>query len=89
MELVAYYPSFLKQKPKVWGMSLQDMLLLSFVLFVLSQIGFPDLLIILILIVLYFLLMSMRRLYPRRHFEFAFLTKDCVYMKDINEKLSL
>lgn len=89
MKLTACYPSFLKQKPKVWGMSIQDMLLLSIVLFVLTQIGIPDFVIIVTLIALYFAIIGLRRLYPRRHFEFAFITKNHVYMKDINEKLSL
>lgn len=89
MNLKAEYPSFLRAKPKVFGMELSEMFFLSGVLFLLTQLEVSGILILLILGVLYLCITGIKRLYPRRHFEFVFISKNCITMRDINEKLRL
>lgn len=90
MEILrAYYPSFLKQKPLIWGISLQDLLILSGILFVLSNIGVGQIPTLFLIVVFYMGMKLTRKLYPKRHFEFVFLTKSTITREVINEKLRL
>lgn len=87
--LRAYYPSFLKQKPLIWGISLHDLLILSAVLFVLLNIGVGQVPTLFLVIIFYLGMILARKLYPRRHFEFVLITKTTITRKDLNEKLRL
>ena len=89
MNLNARYPSFLKEKPKIWGMTIVEMFILSLILMILSYLEVRDFIIILVLIITYLIQTTLKRIYPKRHLEFALFTKNSVHMKDINEKLSL
>lgn len=88
-ELRAYYPSFLKQRPLVWGMSLQDLLALSGILFVLINVGVGEIPTLISLAFIYFVMVMSRRLYPKRHFEFVLISKNSITRRAINEKLRL
>lgn len=88
-ELRAFYPSFLKQKPLVWGMSLQDLLVLSGILFVLINVGVGEIPTLISLAFIYFVMAMSRRLYPKRHFEFVLISKNSITRRAINEKLRL
>jgi hypothetical protein len=87
--LRAYYPSFLKQKPLIWGISLHDLLILSAVLFVLLNIGVGQVPTLFLIVIFYLAMILVRRFYPRRHFEFVLITKSSITRRDINEKLRL
>ena len=87
--LRAYYPSFLKQKPLIWGISLQDLMILSAILFVLLNIGVGQVPTLFLLVITYSMMILARKLYPRRHFEFVLITKNTITRKDLNEKLRL
>lgn len=39
-------------------------------------------------IIFYLAMIGARKLFPRRHFEFVFLTKNTLTRKDLNEKLT-
>jgi len=88
-DLRAYFPSFLKQKPLVWGMSLQDLLVLSGVLFLLINIGVGEIPTLIFLALIYLSMIAIRRLYPKRHFEFILISKNSITRREINEKLRL
>lgn len=87
--LKAYYPSFLKAKPKVFGMELSEMFFLSGVLLILTQFEVSGIITLLVLGILYLSIIGFKRIYPRRHFEFVLISKNTVTMRNINEKLHL
>jgi hypothetical protein len=85
--LNAHYPSFMKNRPLIWGISLNDLFILSGVLFVMVLLEANELATLLTTIGVYFLMMAARRLFPRRHFEFVLISKNTVTRKDLNAKL--
>jgi hypothetical protein len=86
--LKAYYPSFMKKQPLIWGISLSDLCILSGVLFIMMLIGANEVITLGTTIIFYLAMIGTRRLFPRRHFEFVFLTKNTLTRKDLNEKLT-
>ncbi len=87
--LRAYYPSFLKQRPLIWGISLHDLLILSAVLFISLNIGVGQVPTLFLVILFYIAMIIARKLYPRRHYEFLLISKTIISKKVINEKLRL
>ncbi|MBY0414690.1 MAG: hypothetical protein K2Q18_11010 [Bdellovibrionales bacterium] len=85
--LNAHYPSFMKNQPLIWGISLSDLFILSGVLFVMMLLGANEMTTLATTIAVYLLMISARRLFPRRHFEFVLISKNTVTRKDLNEKL--
>jgi len=86
--LKAHYPSFMKKQPLIWGISLPDLFVLSGLLSVMVLIGASEALTLGITTTFYLSMISARKLFPRRHFEFIFLTKNTLTKKDLNEKLT-
>ncbi len=83
----AYYPSFLKNRPLIWGVSLNDLLLLSGVLFLFVTVGMPEVVTLGGTTAVYGMLILSRRLFPRRHFELVLISKNSITRKVINEKI--
>lgn len=87
--LRAYYPSFLNQKPHIWGISLYDILFLGSILFLCSLIGVGQIPTLILIGSSYLAITVTRTFYPKRHFEFVLISKNSISRKVINEKLSL
>lgn len=85
--LNAYYPSFMKNQPLIWGISLNDLFILSGVLFFMILLGASEMVTLVTSLSVYLLMIGARRLFPRRHFEFVLISKNTVTRKDLNEKL--
>lgn len=85
--LNAQYPSFMKNHPLIWGISLNDLFILSGVLFIMMLLGANEMTTLATTIAVYLLMIGARRLRPRRHFEFVLISKNTVTRKDLNEKL--
>ena len=64
------YPSFLKNEPQIFGITMSDIFKLTISMFGMSLMDMPQELILLFIALIYGSLLMMRRLYPRRHFEF-------------------
>lgn len=73
---MARYPSFLKKEPLIWGISLSDIFKLSFLIFAASAINLPQEGVLAGIVALYGGLITKRKLFPRRHFEFLLKKKD-------------
>ena len=86
--LSSQYPSFLKKQPVIWGISLNDLFILSGILFVLVLIGAPEILTLGATIIFYLALITARKIFPRRHFEFVLISKKTLTRKELNEKLT-
>jgi hypothetical protein len=86
--LKAYYPSFMKNQPLIWGISLSDLCTLGGVIFVMMLTGSSEVITLGTTIIFYLAMIGARKLFPRRHFEFVFLTKNTLTRKDLNEKLT-
>lgn len=85
--LNAHYPSFMKNQPLIWGIGLNDLFILSGVLFVMMLLGANEMTTLATTVAIYLLMIGARRLFPRRHFEFVLISKNTVTRKDLNEKL--
>lgn len=66
------YPSFLKNEPLIWGITMSDIFKLTMSMFVLSFLNIPQEIILFLVVLIYGVLILLRKLYPRRHFEFLF-----------------
>lgn len=73
---MAKYPSFLKKEPLIWGISLSDLIKLSFVMLVLSLLNLSESYILISVAAYYLLLIVVRKSYPKRHFEFLMKKKN-------------
>ena len=85
--LVAYYPSFLRNEPLIWGVSISDLFRLSGVMVVLQLLGAESLIILGATFVAYLVIVTARRLFPRRYFEFYFRRKTLIRRGELNEKI--
>lgn len=85
--LIAAYPSFLKNEPLIWGVSVSDLFRLSGVMVVMQMLGASQLVILGATILFYLGLISARRFFPRRYFEFQLKRKKLIKWSVINEKI--
>ncbi|MDO9181938.1 MAG: hypothetical protein Q7U04_06000 [Bacteriovorax sp.] len=85
--LIATYPSFLKNEPLIWGVSVSDLFRLSFVMVVMQILGASQLVILGATILFYLGLISARSFFPRRYFEFQLKRKKLIKWSVINEKI--
>lgn len=85
--LVATYPSFLKNEPLIWGVSVSDLFRLSGVMVVMQILGASQLVILGATILFYLGLISARRFFPRRYFEFQLKKKKLIKWSVINAKI--
>ena len=85
--LVATYPSFLKNEPLIWGVSVSDLFRLSGVMVVMQMLGASQLVILGATILFYLGSISARRFFPRRYFEFQLKRKKLIKWSVINEKI--
>lgn len=85
--LVAYYPSFLRKEPLIWGVSISDLFRLSGVIVVMQFLGADSLIILGATILAYLVIVSVRRLFPRRYFEFYFKKRRLIKMEELNGKI--
>ncbi len=85
--LVATYPSFLKNEPLIWGVSVSDLFRLSGVMVVLQLLGASQFVILGATILFYLGLISARRFFPRRYFEFQLKKKKIIKWSVLNAKI--
>lgn len=84
--LQATYPSFLKNEPLIWGVSISDLFRLSGVMVILQILGAEQLVILGATILFYLGLISARRFFPRRYFEFKWKKKKLIKWSVFNAK---
>ena len=87
--LIAIYPSFLKNEPLIWGVSVSDLFRLSGVMVVMQMLGADQLVILGATLLFYLGLITARRFFPRRYFEFQFRKKNLIKWSVINEKIKI
>ncbi len=85
--LVAYYPSFLRNEPLIWGVSISDLFRLSGVMVFMQILGADSLIILGATFVAYLVIVTVRRLFPRRYFEFYFKRKISIRSEELNENI--
>lgn len=85
--LIATYPSFLKNEPLIWGVSVSDLFRLSGVMVIMQMLGTSQLMILGATILFYFGLITTRRFFPRRYFEFQLKRKKLIKWRVINAKI--
>lgn len=85
--ILAMYPSFLKNEPLIWGVSVSDLFRLSGVMVVMQMLGAGQLVILGATILFYLGLITARRFFPRRYFEFQLKKKNIIKWSVINEKI--
>jgi hypothetical protein len=83
----ATYPSFLKNEPLIWGISVSDLFRLSGVMVVMQILGAGQLAILGATVLSYVILVTARRLFPRRYFEFQIKRKKVIKRSDLNAKI--
>jgi hypothetical protein len=72
---MVYYPSFLKNEPLIWGISLSDIMKLTFCMFFMSLMDFSQEVILVFLFIIYGSLIFIRRRYQRHYFSFLMKRK--------------
>lgn len=85
--LIATYPSFLKNEPLIWGVSVSDLFRLSGVMVVLQMLGAGQLVILGATILFYLGLITARKFFPRHYFEFQMKRKIFIKRSVINAKI--
>lgn len=85
--LNATYPSFLKNEPLIWGVSVSDLFRLSGVMVFMQIIGAGQLVILGATVISYVLLVTARRLFPRRYFEFQIKKRKMISRGVLNAKI--
>ena len=88
-QLNATYPSFLKNEPLIWGVSVSDLFRLSGVMVVMQMLGADQLVILGATLLFYLGLITARRFFPRRYFEFQLKKKNLIKWSAINEKIKI
>lgn len=84
--LNASYPSFLKNEPLIWGITISDLFRLSGVMVVMQMLGASQLIILGTALLSYLVLITARRLFPRRYFEFQMKRKKIIKWSVLNAK---
>lgn len=85
--LNATYPSFLKNEPLIWGVSVSDLFRLSGVMVFMQIIGAGQLVILGATVFSYVFLIAVRRLFPRRYFEFQIKKRKMIRRGILNAKI--
>ena len=85
--LIATYPSFLKNEPLIWGVTVSDLFRLSFVMVVMQMLGASQLVILGSTVLFYLGLITARRFFPRRYFEFQLKGRKLIKRSVINAKI--
>lgn len=85
--LNATYPSFLKNEPLIWGVSVSDLFRLSGVMVFMQIIGAGQLVILGATVISYVLLITVRRLFPRHYFEFQIKKRKMIRRGVLNAKI--
>lgn len=83
-EINATYPSFLKNEPLIWGVTISDLFRLSGVMVVMQMLGAGQLIILGGTFLSYLGLITARRLFPRRYFEFQLKRKTIIKWSVLN-----
>lgn len=73
---MALYPVFLKKEPLIWGISLSDIFKITAIMFLGAILNLSHELILIIVVLVYGGLITIRKLYPKRHFEFLLSKKN-------------
>ncbi len=84
--LNAIYPSFLKNEPLIWGVSISDLFRLSGVMVVMQMLGAGSIVILGATILFYLGIITARRIFPRRYFEFVWRRKKLIKRNELNAK---
>ncbi len=85
-EINATYPSFLKNEPLIWGVSISDLFRLSGVMVVMQMLGAGSIVILGTTILFYIGIITARRIFPRRYFEFVWKRKKLIKRNELNAK---
>ncbi|MGZ3789415.1 MAG: hypothetical protein ACXVLQ_12880 [Bacteriovorax sp.] len=85
--LKATYPSFLKNEPLIWGVSVSDLFRLSGVMVFMQIMGASQLVILGATVLFYLGLIMARRFFPRRFFGFQLKRKNKIKRSVINAKI--
>ena len=85
-EINATYPSFLKNEPLIWGVSISDLFRLSGVMVVMQMLGASQIVILGSTLISYLGIITARRIFPRRYFEFVWKRKKLIKRNELNAK---
>ena len=85
-EINATYPSFLKNEPLIWGVSISDLFRLSGVMVVMQMLVAGSIVILGTTILFYLGIITARRIFPRRYFEFVWKRKKLIKRNELNAK---
>jgi hypothetical protein len=83
----AQFPSFLKNEPLIWGITLTDLFRLSGVMVLFLIMGMNQMMILILTVLVYLGLITTRRVFPRRYFEFLLKKKNRILMKEFYAKV--
>lgn len=83
-EINATYPSFLKNEPLIWGVSISDLFRLSGVMVVMQMLGASQIVILGSTLISYLGIITARRIFPRRYFEFIWKRKKLIKRNELN-----
>jgi hypothetical protein len=83
----AQFPSFLKNEPLIWGITLTDLFRLSGVMVLFLIMGINQMMILILTVLVYLGLITTRKVFPRRYFEFLLKKKNRILMKEFYAKV--
>jgi hypothetical protein len=83
----AQFPSFLKNEPLIWGITLTDLFRLSGVMVLFLIMGMNQMMILILTVLVYLGLITTRKIFPRRYFEFLLKKKNKILMKEFYAKV--
>jgi hypothetical protein len=83
----AQFPSFLKNEPLIWGITLTDLFRLSGVMVLFLIMGINQMMILILTVLVYLGLITTRKIFPRRYFEFLLKKKNKILMKEFYAKV--
>ncbi len=83
----AQFPSFLKNEPLIWGITLTDLFRLSSVMILFLIMGLNQMMILILTALVYLGLITARKLFPRRYFEFLLKKKNKILMREFYGKV--
>jgi hypothetical protein len=83
----AQFPSFLKNEPLIWGITLTDLFRLSGVMVLFLIMGMNQMMILILTVLVYLGLITTRKVFPRRYFEFLLKKKNRILMKEFYAKV--
>jgi hypothetical protein len=83
----AQFPSFLKNEPLIWGITLTDLFRLSGVMVLFLIMGMSQVMILILTVLVYLGLITARRVFPRRYFEFLIKKRNKICMREFYAKV--